>query len=88
MLHQVRLFFVALQFFTRLPVPRWVGFDPAWLHHAARYFPLIGLVVAAACAAVYWAALQVWPAPVAVQAPPPLAGDRTSDGPAPARGAP
>ena len=66
MVHQVRLFFIALQFFTRLPIPRWVGFEPAWLHHASRYFPLVGSVVAAACALVYLAALHLWPPAVAV----------------------
>ena len=65
-MHQLRLFLTALQFFTRLPIPRWVGFDPAWLHHASRYFPLVGLVIAAATAAVYAAAVSLWPAPVAV----------------------
>jgi adenosylcobinamide-GDP ribazoletransferase len=35
-LHQLRLFFVALQFFTRLPIPRWVGFAPDWLRHRLR----------------------------------------------------
>lgn len=64
--HQARLFFIALQFFTRLPIPRWVGFEPAWLHHAARYFPLVGVVVGAAAALVYWCAAQLWPLPVAV----------------------
>jgi adenosylcobinamide-GDP ribazoletransferase len=65
-LHQCRLFFIALQFFTRLPIPRWVGFEEAWLQHAARYFPLVGIVVAAITGAVYAAAAWFWPAPVAV----------------------
>ncbi|MET3132474.1 adenosylcobinamide-GDP ribazoletransferase [Oxalobacteraceae bacterium GrIS 1.11] len=65
-LHQCRLFFIALQFFTRLPIPRWVGFEPDWLHHASRYFPLVGSVVAAIVAAVYALAAWLWPAPVAV----------------------
>jgi len=64
-MHQVRLFFTALQFFTRLPIPRWVGFDAAWLHQSSRYFPLVGIVVAAIAAAVYAAAALVLPAPVA-----------------------
>jgi adenosylcobinamide-GDP ribazoletransferase len=58
-MHQVRLFFVALQFFTRLPIPGWVGFEAAWLQHASRYFPLVGVVVAAIAAAVYYAAALV-----------------------------
>ncbi|MBC7685477.1 MAG: adenosylcobinamide-GDP ribazoletransferase [Bdellovibrionales bacterium] len=66
LVHQARLFFIALQFFTRLPIPRWVGFEPGWLHHASRYFPLVGLVVAAVAALVYAAAAYAWPTPVAV----------------------
>jgi len=64
-MHQVRLFFTALQFFTRLPIPRWVGFEPHWLNHASRYFPLVGLVVGAIAAAVYALAAWLLPAPVA-----------------------
>jgi len=65
LVHQLRLFFIALQFFTRLPIPRWVGFEPAWLHHASRYFPLVGIVVGGFTALVYYAACRLWPAPVA-----------------------
>jgi adenosylcobinamide-GDP ribazoletransferase len=65
-MHQLRLFFTALQFFTRLPIPRWVGFEPHWLNQASRYFPLVGLVVAAIAAGVYALAIRLFPAPVAV----------------------
>jgi len=65
-LYQVRLFFTALQFFTRLPIPRWVGFQPHWLQHATRYFPLVGWIVAWTCALVYLLAVQFWPQMVAV----------------------
>jgi len=64
-MQQLRLFFIALQFFTRLPIPSWVGFEASWLQHASRYFPLVGCVVAAIAAAVYYAAALVLPAPVA-----------------------
>lgn len=64
-MYQLRLFFIALQFFTRLPIPAWVGFEAAWLQHAARYFPLVGCVVAAIAAGVYAAAALVLPEPVA-----------------------
>lgn len=64
--HQLRLFFIALQFFTRVPVPRWVGFDPDWLQHASRYFPAVGIVVGAVAAAMYALAGWVLPPVVAV----------------------
>lgn len=65
-IHQLRLFFIALQFFTRLPIPRRVGFDPDWLRHAPRYFPAVGIVVGAITAAAYALSIRIWPQPVAV----------------------
>ena len=65
-MHQLRLFFTALQFFTRLPIPGWVGFDPAWLNQASRYFPLVGVVVAVITGATYALAAWFLPTPVAV----------------------
>lgn len=64
--HQFRLFFIALQFFTRLPIPRWVGFSPEWMQHAPRYFPGVGIVVGAVTAGVYAIAIYLWPQSVAV----------------------
>lgn len=66
LLHEVRLFFVAVQFFTRVPVPRWVGFEPAWLHDSARHFPLVGLCVGAVGAVVLAAATVATSPAVAV----------------------
>lgn len=64
--HELRLFFIALQFFTRAPVPAWVGFEPAWLQQCARHFPLVGAVVGAFAALALWLALLLFPPPVAV----------------------
>jgi adenosylcobinamide-GDP ribazoletransferase len=64
--HQLRLFFIALQFFTRLPIPRWVGFEAQWLQQASRYFPAVGIVVGLVASGVYAAAILVWPQAVAV----------------------
>jgi adenosylcobinamide-GDP ribazoletransferase len=65
MLHELRLAFIALQFLTRVPVPRWVGFEPAWLQACLRHFPLVGAGVGLVAATVLWAALWWWPPPVA-----------------------
>ena len=66
MIHEARLFFTALQFLTRLPVPRWVGHEPAWLNQSARYFPAIGTIVGAVSALVLVASERVFGMPVAV----------------------
>ncbi len=63
---ELRLFFTALQFFTRVPVPAWVGWSPAQLNASARWFPLVGVVVGAVAGGVYEAALWLWPTSVAV----------------------
>jgi adenosylcobinamide-GDP ribazoletransferase len=65
-IHQVRLFFIALQFFTRLPIPGWVGFEADWLSHASRYFALVGIVVAAVTSVIYAGASWLFPQLVAV----------------------
>ena len=66
MIHELRLFLIALQFMTRVPVPLWVGFESEWLNRSARHFPGVGLLVGAAGAAVLWLAGQLWPMSVAV----------------------
>ena len=63
---ELRLVFVALQFLTRVPVPRWVGFEPDWLSRSARWFPLVGLFVGAVAGTILWAASAVFPPAVAV----------------------
>jgi adenosylcobinamide-GDP ribazoletransferase len=65
-LHELRLFLIALQFLTRLPVPARVGFDPQWLNESARHFPLVGASIGLLAAGVLWAAGWVFPTGVAV----------------------
>ncbi|KPF46676.1 cobalamin synthase [beta proteobacterium AAP121] len=66
MLHELRLFFIALQFLTRVPIPAWVGFQPGWLHESARHFPAVGLCVGGFGALVLWGAAHAWSALIAV----------------------
>ena len=70
MARQLRLFLVALQFYSRIPVTgrlaSWMGWEPEWLGRATRYFPLVGIVVALGQAVVYVAGSAVLPHPVAL----------------------
>ena len=65
-LQEIRLFLIALQFFTRVPIPAWVGYDPEWLQRCARYYPLVGALVGLGGAGVMMAASLWWPPMVAV----------------------
>jgi adenosylcobinamide-GDP ribazoletransferase len=63
---QIALFMTAVQFLTRLPTPRAKSFEPSWLAGAARYFPLVGVLVGAINVGVWWLASHRLPAAVAV----------------------
>jgi adenosylcobinamide-GDP ribazoletransferase len=65
LVHEARLALVALQYFTRLPVPALPQFDARWLSQAVRYFPLAGLIVGALTALVLYAAAIALPWPLA-----------------------
>jgi adenosylcobinamide-GDP ribazoletransferase len=66
MQQQLLLFLSALQFFTRIPVPAWVGHSEHQLNQSVRYFPLVGLCVGGLAAAVLWLSAMVFPLTVAV----------------------
>jgi adenosylcobinamide-GDP ribazoletransferase len=63
---ELRLFFIALQFLTRVPVPPWVSFEADWLNRSARHFPLVGLCVGTVAALVLWAGHALFTPLVAV----------------------
>ena len=44
---ELRIFFTAMMFLTRLPVPRFADHSPDYLERSVKYFPLIGWIVAA-----------------------------------------
>ncbi len=64
--HELRMFFIALQFLTRVPVPAWVGWEPQWLQSSLRHFPLVGALVGLWGALALALAAQWWPPVVAV----------------------
>ncbi len=64
--HELRLVFVALQFFTRVPMPAWVGWQDSWLNQCARYFPMVGTLVGLIGGAALWLFAHAWHLPLAV----------------------
>lgn len=51
---QLELFYIALGFFSRIPIPAGIDFAAPKLNQACRYFPLVGWLVAVICSAVYY----------------------------------
>ncbi len=65
---ELEYFLGALRFFTRLPVPAWVGHSSEALNKAARYFPAVGLLVGLIAALAFVATSLFWPKTLAVLA--------------------
>ena len=74
----------AMRLLTIVPLPSEQRFEPDWLPRAAKYFPLVGLLIGAFLAAVLLAANHVWsgvvPALLAVTAGVLLTGAFHEDG--------
>ena len=66
MIAEWRLFLLALRYFTRLPVPTRMLRASLPFDAAARYLPLVGVVIGAVGALIFWLAAQVWPESLAV----------------------
>ena len=64
--HELRLFLIAVMFYTRIPCPRWVGYSDDLLNRSTRYFPAIGWLIGGIIAGVFLLAQLVLPEGVAV----------------------
>ncbi len=47
MKNEIRIFFTALMFYTRIPCPASTDHSPEYINKATRYFPFIGWIVGA-----------------------------------------
>jgi adenosylcobinamide-GDP ribazoletransferase len=63
---EAEAFFGALRFFTRLPVPAWVGHSQEALDRAARYFPLVGAFIGVLGGLTFLLAALVLPVSIAL----------------------
>ncbi len=53
MKQQFNLFFLALGFFSRIPIPGWIEYSPENLNRASRYFTLVGWLLGGLVALVF-----------------------------------
>ena len=63
---ELEYFFGAIRFFTRLPVPAWVGHSSEALERSSRYFPAVGLIVGVIAALLFVLTSFFWPKTLAV----------------------
>lgn len=63
--NEFRALHSAVMFFTRIPLPSLTHYEDADLQRSSTYFPLVGWLVGAVAAAVWWAGLAVWTPAVA-----------------------
>ncbi len=66
MKEQINLFLTAVMFYTRIPVPRSLGYSPERLNRSTRYFPLIGWLVGGIGAGIFFGLSFLFPVPLAV----------------------
>lgn len=66
MKREIRIFFTALMFFTRIPCPKWSDHSPEYLTKSSRYFPLVGFIVGAIGALIYYLSAFVFPHSIAI----------------------
>ncbi|WNC70751.1 adenosylcobinamide-GDP ribazoletransferase [Thalassotalea psychrophila] len=63
---QVNLFFLALSFFSRLPVPKNLEYSPQLLNQSGRYFSLVGLLIGIVLIAFYSIVSLLFPISIAI----------------------
>lgn len=61
MKNEIKIFFTALMFYTRIPCPSWVDFSEERLNQATRYFPLMGWIVGGGMIAVLYGLQFIFP---------------------------
>src|SRR6266404_8663795 len=62
----IRRFFVAIQFLTRLPVPRALNSSETDIGKAAAFFPLVGVIVGGGAALMFLGLQRILPLPASV----------------------
>ncbi|MBW3519935.1 adenosylcobinamide-GDP ribazoletransferase [Flavobacterium sp. NKUCC04_CG] len=63
---EIKIFFTALMFYTRIPCPKWVAYSPELLNKSTRYFPIIGWIVGTLSFLVYCISHLVFSVEIAV----------------------
>ncbi|MCZ2102170.1 MAG: adenosylcobinamide-GDP ribazoletransferase [Chitinophagales bacterium] len=63
---ELKVFFTALLFYTRIPCPSWADHSQENLNKATRYFPFIGWIVGTGAAVVFGLSSLIFPVSISV----------------------
>ena len=63
---EIHVFFTALMFYTRIPVPWKIPYSPEILNRTTRYLTLVGIIVGCAGASIFYLADKCLPVTVAL----------------------
>ena len=66
MKREIRIFFTAVMFFTRIPCPSFTDHDPEYLNRSSKYFTLVGLLLGALCGFYFWLSIQIFSPSIAI----------------------
>ncbi|MCH2231825.1 MAG: adenosylcobinamide-GDP ribazoletransferase [Crocinitomicaceae bacterium] len=66
MKEEIKIFFTALMFYTRIPCPKNIDHSPDYINKATRYFPLIGWIVGAISYLAFWLSSYAFDTNIAV----------------------
>jgi adenosylcobinamide-GDP ribazoletransferase len=63
---QVHIFFAALMFLTRLPIPKWVQHKNEYVQKATTYFTMVGCIIGCITAMVYFLSSKILSPTIAI----------------------
>jgi len=66
MKEELKIFFTAMMFYTRIPCPKWVDHSQEYLVKSVRYLPLIGWIVGALSGITFIAAIYFLPSTLSI----------------------
>ena len=66
MKQELRIFYTAIMFYTRIPCPVWIDHSQEYLNKATRYFPLIGWIVGAVNVLIIYTCSFIFPTSICV----------------------
>ncbi|MCK6264929.1 adenosylcobinamide-GDP ribazoletransferase [Vibrio sp. ZSDE26] len=64
--YQLELFWLALSFFSRLPIPKSTPYNDERMNRSGRYFAVVGALLGGLCGLVYWLVSMLLPSEVAI----------------------